>query len=64
MERDIYTVREVARMLDKHEQTIWRRIREGLIPGGHYDGKHYWVWKQPFDAARRGEQQPTKKEAA
>ena len=61
MERDVYTVREVAQMLGLHQQTVWRRIREGKIPGGEWDGDRYWIWKQQFDAARMPARKPAER---
>lgn len=55
MERDTYTVAEAAKLMGIHQQTLWKRIKKGLIPGAEKNGRFFVIWKQPFDEWRRGE---------
>jgi predicted site-specific integrase-resolvase len=54
--KDTYTPKEVAVIYGRSEQTIWRWLKAGKVPGGEKSPGGSWViWKQPFDQHRAGE---------
>jgi excisionase family DNA binding protein len=60
VEKDTYTTREIAAIYGVDMSTIYRWLRNGLVPGAEKTPGRSWViWKQPFDAHRAA-----KKEAA
>lgn len=49
MEKQYYTVKEVAKILQVHEQTVFRWLKEGQMP--HYKaGRYYRITKEQLQS--------------
>ena len=49
LEREVYTVGEVARLLGVSAPHIYRAINKGELPGGMKIGRRYIISKSKFD---------------